>query len=286
MSGGSKSGETTGGEYIDPESSENTCAPGVKSHNGSCFSFNSLKRLAEAFNKYDKNNKISLNAGSRDELYDKVQKALFDKCNKDETCWVDQDFVQNENYFDLAKFTIKPKGPKGKYTWLTTSHIYEVLKQYENIYPDFEFIATVPIDFDQLFKEICHLDLQNFFTNNKKKFGLVFNLDPHYKSGSHWVALYCEFSDNKNEIHFFDSVGHGPHKEIQVLMDRFKRKAEKLGIKDIDVKINTISHQKKNSECGVYCIYFILNKLKNNELKDRVSDDEINRFRKKYFRNT
>ena len=39
--------------------------------------------------------------------------------------------------------------------------------------------------------------------NNQNKL-MIINLDPSYKPGSHWVALYCK--DNEI-VEYFDSVG-------------------------------------------------------------------------------
>ena len=51
--------------------------------------------------------------------------------------------------------------------------------------------------------------------------GFVFNLDEHWKSGSHWVALYSDLS--KGQIYFFDSYGKRPEKRIRSLVKRISR---------------------------------------------------------------
>ena len=40
----------------------------------------------------------------------------------------------------------------------------------------------------------------------------VFNLDPSYKPGSHWVAVYI---DRKGRPEYFDSFGRPPPREIK-----------------------------------------------------------------------
>ena len=42
--------------------------------------------------------------------------------------------------------------------------------------------------------------------------GIVFNLDPHDKPGSHWVSMYVDL--NNGGIYYFDSYGYKPLKEI------------------------------------------------------------------------
>ena len=70
---------------------------------------------------------------------------LYKKCNNNEACWVDQEFVDNKKVVNV----FKPKRPKGKYKWLSTYDIRNAMKQYEKVYPDFEFLGPVPIDFDK-----------------------------------------------------------------------------------------------------------------------------------------
>jgi Leucine-rich repeat (LRR) protein len=57
--------------------------------------------------------------------------------------------------------------------------------------------------------------------------------------------------------------------------------------KNITLKINNIRHQYKNSECGVYCIYFLTSLLEGqsfeNIIKNIVSDDRMNAKRKEFF---
>ena len=55
----------------------------------------------------------------------------------------------------------------------------------------------------------------------KYKLGVIFNLDEHYKSGSHWVALYADL--NKDQVYFFDSYGKKPEKRIRKLKARERR---------------------------------------------------------------
>ena len=78
--------------------------------------------------------------------------------------------------------------------WLNSLDISRVMKQYENDYKCFDFLGPSPIDFDTfkennecVWDEICNFDLNKSYTKGKRKFGFIFNLDPHYKGGSHWV---------------------------------------------------------------------------------------------------
>jgi len=39
---------------------------------------------------------------------------------------------------------------------------------------------------------LCNFSLQECIKNGHTKIGIIFNLDDHTKSGSHWVSLYID----------------------------------------------------------------------------------------------
>ena len=51
--------------------------------------------------------------------------------------------------------------------------------------------------------------------------------------------------------------------------------------------VNKIIHQKKNTECGIYALYSIVELLKDNETllktKQRIKDEYIQHFREIYY---
>ena len=107
------------------------------------------------------------------------------------------------------------------------------MKQYEKKYNDFHFIGPVPADFDEeigfgmcISDELCKIDLKNLNSKGIKRLGIVFNLDPHYRGGSHWVSMF--FDLDTAGIYFFDSYGIKPKKEINELMEKLKMQGNKL----------------------------------------------------------
>jgi hypothetical protein len=52
----------------------------------------------------------------------------------------------------------------------------------------------------------------------KNKVGIIFNLDEHWKPGSHWVAMYGDLK--KGEAYYFDSYGISPEPRVRKLMRR------------------------------------------------------------------
>jgi len=299
------------------------CAPAKDFTDGSCLTLESLQKIAENYNKTHKDT-IDINL-DKAELVDVLEDKLKNKCDE-QTCWLRLDFVKKLEDEDIQNNTFRPKGPTKKYEWLSTNHINEVVEQYMNVHKDFLFLGAVPYDFDDMpVLGISSLKFGSLEKQGKHKLGMVINLDEHYKSGSHWVALYTDLK--KNQIYFFDSVGKPPGKRIRKFVNRvtkylYNKKYHKdLPINDvitklknikktkgniskeeplaqhlnnllgggIDVRYNMNQHQFENSECGVYSINFIV-RLVSGESFDSIvnnitSDEEMNKNRQEYFRN-
>lgn len=178
----------------------------------------------------------------------------------------------------------KPDAWDGKpTTWLDSFNIEDVMNQYEEAYPHFEFIGPVPIDFDApdgiwgkcIVDELCKLDLEEAAKKGTQMIGIIYNLDPHDKPGSHWV---CSFIDiPKKTAYYFDSYGYFPPKEVEAFMLRMHKQL------CTHIFYNDIRHQRKGSECGMYCLFVIICLLKGRSFIDIcsniVSDDTMNSFR-------
>ena len=168
-----------------------------------------------------------------------------------------KDCVKRLQDSTINNFTFKPKRPKGKYQWLSTSDINKVLKQYERVFPDFVFYGPVPVDFEDIHTPLSKFNIKKLYNDKgKKRFGIIYNLDEHYKSGSHWVASFLDL--NRNEFSFFDSYATNPPNRILNFMKKVKKYCKKKLNKDIQIKINKKRFQYANSECGVYSINFIV----------------------------
>lgn len=299
------------------------CAPSKKFSEGSCFTLETLVDMANAYNTYIdlgklKEKKITI-TDSKKEIVSQLTNRLKDVC-EDQLCWLKQDFLKlAKNQEDIRDNTFRPTGPQGRFTWLSTSNINKVINQYEAKYPEFKYLGTVPMDFDELpVLGIANLDLNGLYNDGKYKLGIIFNLDEHYKGGSHWVALYANIKTF--EIYYFDSYGTPPVDRVRNLVARivkwclkkhlnkemkpdgpFMQQAIKIGKNEyIEVKNNieklsgvkiTYSmprQQYKNSECGVYSMNFILRLLKGETFEEitntELPDDKVNKCREVYFR--
>ena len=85
---------------------------------------------------------------------------------------------------------------------------------------------------------------------------------------------------------YFDSNGNEPPKQVKKLIHTIENQGKQLGI-DFKVHLNKIEHQKTDSECGMYCLYFIIQMLKDKDvtyfLKNNIPDEEVFELRNKYF---
>jgi len=285
------------------------CAPSKIYSNGSCFTLKQLKHISKTYNKLlDDDNilskkikKIKINLkNDKKYLVKELTNRLENVCDN-QICWLKQSFIRKTDNIDIYNNTFKPEGPQGKFEWLNTLHIDNVMKQYEKKYTDFKYFGAVPIDFDKIYSKF-KINFNDLLDRNIHKLGFIFNLDESWQSGSHWVSMFSDLK--KKQIYYFDSVGTKPERRIKRLMKRIliwmKSKNNNLEsintdvlfhkkkTKGYDIKFNDIQHQYKDSECGVYSIHFILKMLQNNSFSDitesKILDNDMNQFRDKLFR--
>lgn len=259
------------------------CAPDKEYKDGSCYSLDELVKMVNSYNKRFTNNQIPM-IYNKKYLVKELNSKLKDVCN-DQICWLEQDFVKNLNDDNINE-TFRPKGPSNSLKWLNTTNIDKVIKQYYKLYPEFIFYGAVPIDFDDLpFYGIKNIDFDKLQSEGKYKLGFVFNTDEHYKSGSHWIALFCNLKEGN--IYFFDSNGIKPEYRIKKLVKRIYKYFKSKNNNNIQKRYNNIRHQFKNTECGVYSINFILRLLKGETfghiIKNITYDDDMSKCRLKYF---
>jgi len=278
-------------------SKDQRCSPDKRYENGSCISKEHLILMAEEYNKmYPDKIKLSfkneaINSNKyKQYLSSEFKKRLSNVCD-DQLCWIRQDFMKkmNDRIRTSIKESFRPKGPEGKFEWLNTVNIEEVLKQYERVNNDFKFLGAVPMDFDDFPQfGISNLNFDHLIKESKTKFGIVFNLDDHNQPGSHWVSMYFDF--NQYCIYYFDSCGLRPERRVIKFIKRIAKHMKTINpLCKLKIEYNTFKHQLQNTECGVYSILFIICCVKDpansfNKLnKRRITDEEVNEFREVFF---
>jgi len=267
---------------------EGMCAPGVDSVS-SCYSKDQLLQIVKAYN-VSHVDKID-GRGSKKELWDRISQKMISRCNGEnvQTCLLKQNFINGELLNEFQQKVFKPKAPKGQRAWLSTSDIFAVLKQYEYTYPEFAFLGTVPMDFCTITPNggVCGVNLKIAYSKGKHKLGAVFNTDPSHKPGQHWVSMFIDL--DIKEIAYYDSFGKIPlTPEIIHLIDALRQQEKTIPGPPFKVRVNTCRHQQMNTECGVYSINFIVERLLGKSwekiMDEQLLDSQINARRKYFFR--
>ena len=262
-----------------------------------CMKKNTLQVIKDAFNQQypDKMIKTSNPKTVWNEL-----KIKLTQCER-EDCWLDlihDEFIRE----DLKKELFAPFQPsdwkQNPVMWLTNHDILKVLEQYEGVRSDFKFIGPTPIDFNNtplyyygkcVCQELCKMNIDRYLSEGINHVGIVFNLDKHDSSGSHWVSMYIDLKNK--DVYYFDSNGIKPPKEVEQLIQDLQKK------KQFKVHINELEHQLQNTECGMYSLYFIITMLteklgkKSKNRRDifqhmqrvRLPDSKMKKLREKYF---
>jgi hypothetical protein len=288
--------------------SKMNCSPAVKgkaSIRDSCLTPDVLIQLKQYYNSSHPSQPIKYNAPAK--IWGSLRRKL-NKCDK-EDCWLD--LIHDASVRkSMDKEIFAPDQPsswkKNPNTWLTNYDIYDVLRQYENKYPQFCVIRPSAIDFDDkiggtqsnmcVTEDLCTFDLIQHINEGKTKFGIVFNLDKHDQPGSHWVSLFIDIDDEY--VFYMDSVGDPVPHEIQVFVDRVIKQGLQSNKHMNFYENSPMQHQTGDTECGVYSLYFIItmltgqtDKLTFDTVDDKISffknqripDKYISKFRKIYF---
>lgn len=192
--------------------------------------------------------------------------------------------ISQEEKVDLARQVLRPPMPAAWKSdpdmWLDSNNITDVMNQYEHAFPEFEFMGPFPIDFAApdpysgaaggsggiatqkrcLMTEICELRVQKALANGTKAIGIIYNLDPHFKSGSHWVANFIDIPNHR--CYYMDSYGQKPPPQIEKFMKWLTTQDPKMRL-----EYNSRRLQFSNSECGMYSMYFIIQMLHGDDFK-------------------
>ena len=241
------------------------CAPKGKNTRSLSYSCYLPKDLLQLKNDWNVSNPQDVITSEDPKLIWQLLRQKKTGCDR-ESCWANK---------TLKKRVFAPAMPrswkKNINEWLSSDEIEDVLNQYEKMYPEFEFIGPSPTDYfvkeygdTCVWEELCKFNLKEMIDKGKTKIGVVFNLDPHYKSGSHWVALFI--NTLSKAVYYFDSTGARIHKYIQ----RFRKEVQAQALSqlgqeyDFDSNFN-VEHQYHNTECGMYVLFFIITMLKHDQ---------------------
>jgi hypothetical protein len=260
-----------------------------------CYSDEDLHKLRDIWNARHPDRPIQTNDSKQ--IWETIKNHYQTTCNK-ESCWIKQMAKGTKLEKELMD-SFAPESPddwkKNPNEWLSSIDILQVMSQYEKKYKCFDFMGPSPIDYDThklygecVWEELCHFNLADQIKNGKTKIGIVFNTDPHYKGGSHWISLFINIKNGK--IFFFDSAGDEIPDQIMKFVNNIIEQGHSLN-KRIDFEFDQnhpVEHQYGNTECGIYSLFFIVHMLEDkitaDYLKHHILKDEyMENFRKVYF---
>lgn len=279
-----------------------SCSPlveGQTADKSTCYTDKILFEIRDAFNREHPTERIK--SDTPKEVLNQLREKMSNSCNK-EKCWLK--LLSNQHQRVIDEFVFAPEKPiewkNNPYEWLSNFDILKVLKQYEKKYRNFKFIGPTPIDFDArpadeggkcVWEDLCHFDLNEYISRNFNKIGIIFNLQKHDKDGSHWVSLFIDIENSF--IFYFDSASNPTPKEIKVLIERIREQSAEGGKEPYAYYENyPNNHQRSNTECGMYSLYFIITMVEENKsiknkiklFKERkIPDKKMRKLRDHYF---
>ena len=272
------------------------CGP-VQQHYFTCYDNDTLHKLRDGWNARHPDARVETNDPT--EIWTALKQRFQGVC-RNEACWLKQIAGTTTIAGDA---TFAPEAPKSWIRdpdeWLSSDEIENVMKQYEDKFPGFEFLGPSPSDYSApklagvcVWEELCNFSLKKYADSGTHQIGIIFNTDPHTEDGSHWVSLFINLANNANTnnnyIFFFDSTGDRPQKEIREFIKTVTQQGRSLGIR-FKYHENRKQHQKRNTECGMYALFMIVNLIEGTRTPeefmrgDRIPDSHMLEFRNEYF---
>jgi hypothetical protein len=279
------------------------CSPVVGSLTvkNSCYTPAILEQIRLAYNKANADAPITVKNSTE------VWKELHDRLVNCETedCWLNQ--IKDEKMRKrIDRYIFAPDKPyewnENPNEWLSNYDILNVLEQYEEKYKTFEFMGPTPIDFNTrvsgnkcVWNELCTFSLQHQMKLGKKYIGIIFNTDPHHKSGQHWISMFIDIPNKL--IYFFDSAGSKAPPEVDNLAHKIIEQGKQSNMKFKYLQNAPNRHQQGNTECGMYSLYFIITMLTGRRerrpislssrirlfSKGKIPDNFVQQYRGVYF---
>lgn len=276
------------------------CGPNPRrKKGGSCYTDSTLLKMRDLWNIRQSFGKIT--SDDPKQIWKELKDNLQNSCSR-ESCWIKSELLGGTYHLtdkerNMIDNSFAPRAPnKWKTfpkTWLSSSDISSVMKQYEYFFPEFDFIGPAPLNFDHhlynkkcVWEDLCKFSVEEQSNIHKKKIGIVLNTDYHDEPGQHWIALFIDL--NENYIMYFDSNGHKPPSEVTQFIRRVRKESKKLG-NPLKLYINRTSHQTENTECGMYVMFFIIELLTGRKtppdfMTKKIHDEEAFQLRKQYYR--
>lgn len=208
----------------------------------------------------------------------------------------------------------KPAGPRDSRALLSNSNIDGVLRRWADEFPDFCPCPFAMADFETNGDAFAQADPAQLRLDGEARgapcrtFACVHNTDVSSGPGIHWVAVFVDMrpepaGPGQWSVEYFNSAGRPPARPIVRWMERVRAqlvaaRAQLSAGKELPAEagkvetraVTSVAHQKSQTECGPYALYYIRRRLEGapiDEFADplrRVSDAAMEEFRRHLFR--
>lgn len=198
--------------------------------------------------------------------------------------------------------SFKTKGPRDNTNLLSNYNIDETLLRWARKFKHFWPCPFSMIDFKEVYNTFGTIDLAKIMTNKIsytdpiygsisgpfKTFGCVLNTDISSGRGKHWVCMFVDCRSDIWSIEYFNSSGNPPNYDTIDWMETQRSNLLQIHKKVDTIMVTNIVHQKSNTECGMYVLYYIRSRLDNVPysyfVSQRIDDAKVINFRKHVFR--
>lgn len=260
---------------------------------GSCFMDNEKEIIIDSLNRHSPR---SIDKYIKDAELIKELKTLSSKCYNSECNF------ELESLMNHLNNIIRPIKPHIWYVnnneWLSNIDIEKVMVQYIDEYFDFLGVSTLDYGLKHsnnvcMYPRLCDTNeiITKLLDMGKKSFGVVFNLCREHEQGTHWVAVYCNIDPNSPlyGICYYDSTVKDPPPDLSNFLENIHKSfMNRKKDKRFKIKKNTMRNQFRNSECGMFCLVFLILCIENADKKhvkykyicNAIGDDnKVNKFR-------
>jgi len=221
----------------------------------------------------------------------------------------------------------KPAGPRDSRALLSNSNIDGVLRRWADEFPDFCPCPFAMADFDTNGDTFATADPAQMRLEGEARnlpcrtFACVHNTDVSTGPGIHWVAVFVDMRPEPAGpddwcVEYFNSAGRPPARPVIRWMERVRAQLVAVRAQLVAVRaqlasdtagdtagdtqlpmgkvetraVTSVAHQKSQTECGPYALYYIRRRLEGapaNDFADpsrRVPDAVMEEFRQHLFR--
>lgn len=249
--------------------SKSECAPHIADGRGTCFSPAALAHIRSWLQLPESRPQIIIEAAKEKT-----------GCNT-EACLLKSPMLELSKSEALR---FKPEGPKDA-SWLSNKNIDQILRRWTLAKPGFCHVPFQMIDFQTYGGELALVDWKSFIAEYKW-LGCVINTDHKGGKGKHWECVFVDTVGHT--VEFFDSASNEVSPEItKWLVESALELSRVSKQKYRDVVVTSMEHQRSESECGVYALFYILSRLSGVPYqffeRTRVPDKDMEEFREYLF---